>query len=171
MEYDDRSGNVMDSYTSQQMIIDTERPEVKIDFLDAEGRKAECPLYENYFNQDITAKVTVTDPNFVADEAELVLNNETLSGDSWKKDGAGRWVYTMPLTTEQYYDMQVKATDFMGREGTGAASWCIDKTAPGAERMTITYNDALNAWERVLNTVTFGYYAKHRDKDLALKHI
>ena len=168
MEYDDRSGNVMDSYTSQQMIIDTERPEVKIDFLDAEGRKAECPLYENYFNQDITAKVTVTDPNFVADEAELVLNNETLSGDSWKKDGAGRWVYTMPLTTEQYYDMQVKATDFMGREGTGAASWCIDKTAPGAERMTITYNDALNAWERVLNTVTFGYYAYHRDIDVTV---
>lgn len=168
MEYDDRSGNVMDSYTSQQMIIDTERPEVKIDFLDAEGRKAECPLYENYFNQDITAKVTVTDPNFVADEAELVLNNETLSGDSWKKDGVGRWVYTMPLTTEQYYDMQVKATDFMGREGTGAASWCIDKTAPGAERMTITYNDALNAWERVLNTVTFGYYAYHRDIDVTV---
>ena len=34
--------------------------------------------------------------------------------------------------------------------------------------MTITYNDALNAWERVLNTVTFGYYAYHRDIDVTV---
>ena len=42
------------------------------------------------------------------------------------------------------------------------------KSYVDAERMTITYNDALNTWEKVLNAITFGYYAYNRDIDVTV---
>lgn len=169
MEYKDRSGNVMNTYTSELLVIDTVKPTVGIELLDSNGEKAVYQSNENYFNQAITAKINVTDVNFALEEAVITVNNQKLETSAWKQGGiAGTWYCMVPLSADNYYDVKVDINDRVDKPATASQSLCVDKTRPGADRMTIEYSGELNKWEKVLNAITFGYYAYAKEVEVTL---
>lgn len=170
MEYTDRSGNVMEKHISELLVIDTITPAVGIELLDGEGKKAVYETNENYFHQDITVKITAEDVNFAPKEAVLTINGEEIEAAEWtvSETNAAEWYSITKLDMDSFYDVKVVVKDYVGKTAEAKQELWVDKTVPGADKMAITYSTELKGWEKLLNTITFGYYAYAREIEVTL---
>ena len=104
MEYTDKSGNKMPSYTSQKIVIDNTLPKISVEY----NNKDVINTVDNreYFDDVQTAVITITEHNFRADDVKInviakdINDNDVLDTDdngyvkSYAENGAKRSEWT-----------------------------------------------------------------------------
>lgn len=169
--YKDRSNNEMLNYISEQITIDTVNPQLSVDW-DPDGARSEKDGRE-YFGEEQTATITITEHNFRADDVEVIVNATDSSEDGisvtdyedylrdrshWSSDGD---VHTAEITFSEdaNYSFDISYRDLAKREAADYDErfFTVDTEIP--ENLTIDYSTSL--LEIVLHTITFGFYNSH----------
>lgn len=163
LSYIDPSGNVMDTYTSETIVIDRTVPVIDVEY-SQEMDAVAVYEYRDYYSVARTAVITVTERNFDPEDVKLMVTAKdadeidvaegvTMSG--W--DSAGD-VHTIVLSysNDANYTFDVSYTD---KSGNAAAEYAeekftVDKTNPGIT--TIRYDTSV--LEAILNEISFGFY-------------
>ena len=136
-QYDDITINVSATDNSENKIenvtksfsIDRENPKIKVDFGGAAGNN-------DYYNGNRTAKITVTEHNFNANEDIIRITNSGAAvhqGIRFRNEPQNSDVYVaeVNLTNDGKYTFSTSCTDLAGNAASTAESqFCIDKTAP-----------------------------------------
>lgn len=170
MDCVDEAGNPMQPYElPHTLVIDQTSPQVQTEFLDAAGDKTEPILNDGYFNRDVRVGVTITDPSLAPDKT-VTVKNGVEEAVVWEQKAADRWYAEIPFSGDDNATLEVTALDVLGHEQSVNKEFCVDKTAPGAEHMTISYSKELKQWEKIVNSVTLGYYyAYAKTVDVTIK--
>ena len=179
--YTDRAGNVMEAYTSRQIVIDKTEPKISAAFSNTDVKHAIDE--REYFAADQTITLTIQEHNFRADDVRVIVSGEdadsqtlelkadgTVTYEDKGKDRAawtaykeGTWrnendtyVLTLPFSVDANYSFDVEYVDL----ATNAANdyreylFTVDKTLP--EIIDIQYSDPV--YEEVEGGVTYKYY-------------
>ena len=171
IEYTDRSGNEMDTYTSAPIVVDETNPVVSVDpdhsvvRVDASGNINSD--YSAYYPADTTLTVKIVERNFRASDVEFVITAMNLAGDAVETEVVyGAWVtdeknpdvhyITLTFKDEANYTLDVQYKDLALRESNDLAEQhlTVDKNAP--EQVEIAYSN--DVWGEVLEALSFGYY-------------
>lgn len=169
MDYNDRSGNAMETYTSPVLVIDSTSAEISAEIENTEVRN------DKYYNEDVTLTVTVKEVNFRADEVDFEItsakdisgNEVVLSKDyneifknsaNWTSDGDVHTA-TVVIPDDANYTFAIDYTDLSGiaAEKYESDEFVLDKTAPDSNNIAITYAPE-NLINKILRTITFNYY-------------
>lgn len=155
--YTDKSGNSMDTYQSQTIVVDKTNPIIN----------------SAYSNQELT--ITITETNFDASDVQLTVDAKDINGvavttsdlNAYVQDSAN-WttegnVHTLALKStgedkqlvDAIYNIQIDYADESLRDVSHVVDeFVIDHTKPSEP--TITYSTSVK--EELLELVTFGYY-------------
>ena len=170
LSYTDRSTNAMATYT-KEVHIDNVAPVFDVTYDNNEARN------ENNYKADRTATIKVTEHNFEPAEVKLTVTakditgaavdisakayadyaknpaNWTQTGDVWTLNTAG-----MEFDIDAIYSVKLEYTDLAENVATTyTTDFVIDKTVPA--NIQIKYSTPISdSWNKILNTVTFGYY-------------
>lgn len=168
LEYTDRSGNRMVSYTSKTIVIDRTNPVIKVVYDPLEVKST----YEGrtYFADTRTAKVTVVEENFIADDVKFEMTAKNLVGRDVDGAALGSWVdvsssvheCVLTYSNDANYTFDLTYVDKAGNEAVfqkddklvadyPADLFTVDKTAPS--NITITYSES--ARQTVLGGTSF----------------
>ena len=169
VEYKDRSGNGMESYTSHPITIDTIAPVIDVDYRntdvintlgDREGHRRQ------YFSDTQTAEITVTEHNFDAEEVALYITAEDVAGNAldvnslnrktvWSSDG-DKHTITITYPGDANYSFDIAYSDLARNEAENYEPdyFTVDKTQP--ENLQINYSTSV--LDTVLGVITFGFY-------------
>lgn len=148
----DNYGNVSDIVTDEGRIIifDTIAPEVTVAYNAADrvvGTDA-------YYNNDVTATITVTEANFFEEDVVVTVskNGETAYAvkPTWTNNSADEHVGVFTLSSDGHYVVNVSCEDKSGNRDGEKSTYSsheitIDKTAP---IINVTYNNS-----KVVNTL------------------
>lgn len=165
----DEAKDENDKITSTHTIItDRTVPITSVNFYDDAGYKIEG-IEQQYFNQNVTAVVTVEEKNFnkaLANEA-IKITRKDVNGDEmdkqiainendWSYDGE---VYKLEIEFKDdgNYTLSVEPFEDLAQnksEMVEEVSFTVDKTAP--ENLTISYEE--NLLTKMLNGITFGFF-------------
>lgn len=161
ISYADRSGNQMDDYLSETIIIDKTKP--VIEFYYPEHISKNTPQ---------TATVTITEKNFRPDDIEVVTQAKDIKGNTVAANDLQKHLRTCEWTmtgdvhsaeiSSQFVDANYKLTinykDLaLNAAETVETEWfVVDHTAPDAGNMSVEYT--LPIKETLLSNITFGYY-------------
>ena len=164
MKYSDRSTNKMADYTSEEIIIDTYAPEILVEYTPDEG------LYNvgnrKYFNDNRTAKITITEHNFDPSLVTVNLTAEDISdnpvnvgniasGLSWSSNGD---VHTADITYSESanYTFSISCTDLTNRTSAEYTpdEFTVDKTAP--TNFDVKFSESI--FDTIIEAVSFGFY-------------
>ena len=169
VDYKDRSNNVMTSYSSDMVTIDTVNPVINVEYRnkdiinrinDSNGN------LRDYYDEAQTAVITITEHNFDANDAILKiigkdvtgaeLNlNELINESSWSTNGD-----THTMTVNYYgdanYTFDMEYTDLALNKATDYSNdyFTVDTAAPNIEK--IEYSTSI--LETVLSNISFGFY-------------
>ena len=162
VEYKDRSGNKMDSYVSNILVVDTTVPIVECNYNDYSAEKAPQ-----------TATITITEHNFSKSDIAVNTKAVNIKGENvsttdlqdylrnceWTTDETGD-VHTAVISSQfadAIYDLTIDYADLATNKSTSEQkSFIVDHTAPAADEMTITYSESI--LDTLLSNITFGYY-------------
>ena len=180
-ETDPESGETY--YTSPIFVIDTKAPVVtvkhstnniknKYDDIEYFATKKEFTIEidEHNFRPDlVTIKVNATDVSRktvkLSDDFTSALKNDKL----WEHNGD---IHTATITfsDDAKYQFTVDCNDLSKNEAHTCQSnaFVIDKTAPSTKGMTVSYSKELNFWEKIVDGITFGYYAYQKSVTVTL---
>lgn len=123
MSYKDPSGNDMDFYESETVVIDKTRPFMS----DVEYTKASNTVGDkNYYNSDLTAKFTIIEKNFNSEDVEIYLkdakgNKKRLKAD-WQdiSDTEHKAIVNLLVNADHSFDgeyeFEVNYTDLCNNE-------------------------------------------------------
>ena len=186
VNYKDRSSNEMATYVSETFTIDTIKPVINVIYdnedvintlKDSEGHD------RKYFKADQTAKVSITEHNFNAEDVELtvvavdvtgqkvtvkdysayakVKENWVRVGDTYALNMEGMLFdvdanYTFSIT---YSDMATNQTEY-----DRVDYFTVDKTAP--ELVSVKYRKS--AMDEFLEVITLGFYQAPVDVELVV---
>jgi len=183
MDYTDRSTNRMRSYSSELIVIDTVNPVIDVQF--SEDKVQNTIDGREYFSNNRTATITVTEHNFRADDFKLVVTATDLLGKtvleldenghvkSYAQQGAkreewsdytGSWrreddkfILELEFTADANYTFDVVYADLAKREAAdyGEYKFTVDKKAPS--ELKVEYSTP-TLWKEILEDITFGYY-------------
>lgn len=173
-KYTDFSGNNLlvdgeeKDFTSKTIVIDTAKPEVNVEYIDAGNIKNELTDTEGnsrkYYADSRTATIKVTEKNFDENVYKLVARNAAgeevdvnglVKKSSWETDGD---VHTLKITYSgnSNYTFAVDCVDLAKNkaENTQVDYFTIDNTTP-----TITsINASRSILDTILSGITFGFY-------------
>ena len=181
LTYTDRSGNVMDVYTSQRIVVDTTAPQVSVSY-DNNNVKNTIRGREYYDNNRV-ATITVHEKNFRADDVKVMVTSTNVAGANvansyekqavnrknwsayngdveWRRDGD---TYVLKLTYSadanytfdiEYKDMATNAATYGGKRDYTADVFTVDHKAP--EKLKISYS--MEVLETILDGISFGFY-------------
>lgn len=171
MEYTDRSGNEMDTYTSSQITIDTVAPVIETSW--ATERLIQTKENINYSQEDMSVTIVIHERNFRAQDVEAVVTAVDAAGQdvsvedyagflrdplNWTLDGNMHTaVLNFPADANYTFNIQYKDLVFHSAEEAAPFAFTVDKTAPSD--MTIEYSTPV--LENILNAITFGFYNVH----------
>ena len=80
VEYEDKSKNKMETYTSQLIIIDTDEPEIYVNYSNTDVKNT---IEEReYFSAEQTAIITIKEHNFRADDVKIKVKAENVLGET-----------------------------------------------------------------------------------------
>ena len=169
MDYNDRSGNAMETYTSPILVVDSTPAEISSKIENTKVRNGK------YFKEDVVLTVTVTEKNFRADEFEFEFvtaqdvagNAVSLSEDyneyfknreNWQSEGDVHTA-TVTVTDDANYKFSAEYSDLSGVAASKYESeeFVVDKTAPDENNISITYAPD-NLINKILRAITFNYY-------------
>lgn len=156
LDYTDRSGNRMETYRSDRIVIDRTDPVIKVSYKDQEGRTQKD---KTYFNTPRTAILTVTEHNFRASDVKAVVTARDITGqeiavtdyarylsrqENWINDGD---TYTAVVTFEKdaNYTFDISYQDLALRSASDYKKdkFTVDRTAP--ENLQISYRKGIFA--------------------------
>ncbi len=183
MDYTDRSLNVMNTYTSQKIVIDKTLPVITVDYAnkdikntvrDSEGHN------RNYYDAVQTATITIKEHNFRPDDvvvrvtAKNVIGQDVAVSDyaalalrraewekvtpyeaSWRREN-DTYKLVIQYPVDANYTFDIEYTDLATNEASDYPEdyFTVDKTVP--TNLNTSYSTSI--LEKVLQTVTFGYY-------------
>lgn len=138
MEYADRSGKTMTSYTSEKIVVDTIAPTMTTEYSLADNS------FENkdYYNKDLTATFTVTERNFYKEDVIVKVKKNDGTAEimtpTWSDDGADTHIGTLVIpaaadhSNDGDYIISVEYKDRSSNEMTAYTSntKVIDTTKP-----------------------------------------
>ena len=169
MNYMDRSTNVMKTYQSEEIVIDTIKPKINVKYSPNHIRK-ETKDKRKYYNAAQTATISVTEHNFRADDIQAVVTAKDVKGkdvdvidysdylktrSNWSKNGD---VYTsqIPFSMDANYTFDISYKDMALNSANDYEKdlFTVDTTAPN--KLDVSYSK--NLFETIMNAVTFGYY-------------
>ena len=113
-------------YTFDQFTIDTLDPEVKVDYSN------QTPTNDKYFNENRTAKITVTEHNFNGEKVNI-LTKDFKEGD---KPASGAYI----IVTETEKDGKVQDSNFT----VVGNKWVTDKNDGDVHTLEIEYSGSVN---------------------------
>lgn len=144
IEYTDKSGNVMKSYESEKIVIDTIDPTIKVEYDNNDVKNTVDG--RQYFDKQRTAIITVTEHNFRADDIDVTVSAVDVTGNSvsvqdyhsylsnrssWTKQDD---VYTAKITysADANYTFDISYKDLALNETADYSEdkFTVDKTAP-----------------------------------------
>ncbi len=174
VEYKDKSENIDEKaskYTSHNLTIDTVDPEIKVEYKNDKLINKLTDFEENersYFDNTQTAKITLTEHNFVADEVEFTLVAKDITGQEididkvctvsdWSVDDSGDVHYiTITYPGEANYTFDVAYTDLATNEMDDYATDFFTVDTNDAENLNVEYSTSI--LETVLQALSFGFY-------------
>lgn len=186
VEYIDKSGNTMQwtsnetdeapkqgTYNSHKITVDKTKPVIRVAYSNEKAIKG------NYYKTDRTATITITETNFDASGVTVDIVTKDITGkavsnkaqlSSWTHTGNNHTA-TIALSDNAVYTFDISCEDIAGNEAADYKpdQFVIDKTAPKTSDMNITYSKELKSWEKLINKVTFGYYAYKKGVTVTLK--
>jgi hypothetical protein len=169
VSYKDRSGNRMETYTSDPIVIDTKKPKITVSYDNTEAENTLTDTEGNsrsYFNQTQTATVTIREENFASDEVELSITAKDASGKALNRAGLYRlsgWKdkkdsHTIVITYpgDANYSFDIDYTDLAGNKADDYEEdhFTVDKRGPAD--LSISYSTSL--LDNILSGITFGFY-------------
>ena len=176
MSYADRSGNVMNTYSSHTIVIDKSAPKVEIQYSNTDVKNT----YDgrDYFADKQTATITITERNFRADDVVIKVTAKDILGNSIKVadyaeqyKNSAKWTAvegvedtyeaTLVFDTDANYTFDIEYQDLATNSAADYAQklFTVDGVAPDA--LEISYSK--NIFEVILDTLTFGYYQAQLD--------
>lgn len=168
ISYTDRSTNQMVEYISNEVIVDTVAPVIKVTY--SPDNVVNTKENNNYYGERQTATITVTEHNFRASDIVAVITAKDISGgdisvddfasylknpSNWTSNGD---VHTATITysADANYTFDIDYTDLSLRpaEDYEPDSFTVDTTPP--ENLTISYSTSV--LDTVINAATFNFY-------------
>lgn len=158
IQYNDRSGNEMQMYTSEKIIIDTHVPEVSLGY--REDLLATTVVGDvSYYGDNQVVKICIKEDNFRASDVEITINTEDAltevdvdaintnlkNPSSWNETVDGYVAY-IDLDIDAKYDIAVDYTDLaMWASKKASTSLVVDNVKPVAVEVDaeVAYNTAL----------------------------
>lgn len=153
IDYTDRSGNVMEQYTTPLIIVDSVAPVIS-GTISPEGR---------YGTDKREIHVAVNEKNFRASDFDILIKEYDLDGAETVKTVVDEWIHngdehtlTFIVDNESRYAVTVNGKDLSLNEAESFTfdEFVIDRTKP--EIKSIEYKTPVN--EAIINAVTFGYF-------------
>lgn len=159
VEYTDRSGQVMPSYTSNKIVIDKTAPVIEFEYID----------YTALVNAQ-TAAVTITEHNFRQSDIDVVTSAKNIKDEDvttdlqdylrtcdWETNGD---VHTATISSEfadAIYNITFNYKDLALNSAEKVCDpFVVDRTAPSIPDMPVTYSESV--LDTVLSNITFGFY-------------
>lgn len=162
LAYADRSGNEMQTYTSQKIVIDRTAPVIQVQYIDGNEKVG---VYDGraYFNAGRVAKITINEHNFLADDVALSVEHVDVNGAAAGGAVVGEWnsvgdVHELIVRydADANYTFDIAYADLATNSAADYAAdqFTVDQTNP--VNLEITYSQSV--LDTVLNKVTFGFY-------------
>lgn len=168
IEYTDRSRNEMKSYISNEIIVDTVDPVIKVTY--SPDKVIKTIDNRKYYDEVQRATITITEHNFRASDIAAVITAADISGSkvniedfaeylkkdsSWSSSGD---VHTATITysADANYTFDIDYTDLALRkaEDYQQDDFSVDTTPP--DNLKITYSTSV--LDTVINSVSFSFY-------------
>ncbi len=172
MAYTDPAGNGMTIFgtagsasgvaNSQTIVIDRQAPIISVSYDQNSG--------SGYYNVTRTANIRIQEENFDAGRVGIRItqynvNDQELGaaeyagntpGFNWSVDGQHNHTLQLQFPGDAKYKLEVTCVDLANNQAVPYADmFTVDKTPPS--NLSISY-DSLNAFERILDTLTLGNY-------------
>lgn len=169
--YTDRSSNVMKTYVSDRLVIDTTLPVIKVAYQNKTPANI-LPDSEQhqrqYFADTQRAVVTIVEDNFNAEDVAWDIVAKDVGGAPLDIDalhtktewsvGAADNIHTLTITYpgDANYTFDIAYTDLATNAAEDYAPdyFTVDQTAPG--HLTVNYSDSV--LDTVLESVDYGFY-------------
>ena len=150
VEYTDRSGNKMETYTSETIIIDKTAPQITVKGLDKVNKDDKIIIEikeKNFRESDVVLTIGAT---------EIQNNQVAAYTTEWKHEG-DMHTLTIDLNVDANFTLKVEYTDLAMRSDVepneNSHNFYVDKVGPTAE---ISYSESV--WGAVTEALSFGYY-------------
>ncbi len=179
MDYTDYSTNKMKSYRSNKIVISDEKPEINVVYSNKDvqqtidSREYYCAAQEatvtidtKYFysgNVDIAVQATDALGNNVAvSNYSAYLKNS----DNWENEGT-KHTAVLRFDVDANYDIVIHYKNHANTEANAYSKhFTVDTTSP--ESLEIIYSPKeSNMWTKIIDTLTFGYFAYNKDNSNA----
>ena len=159
MNYTDRSGHEMPSYTSGTIVVDTTAPVIEFAYEDHSGENPQ------------RAVITVTEHNFrqsdivVTTKAEDIAGQEVLIEDlqnylrncRWEHEGDVHRAYLSDVFADAIYVLTCNYQDLaLNPAEVRTNPFVVDHTPPSADKMSVSYSASVK--DTVLSVITLGFY-------------
>ena len=168
MSYTDRSGNIMQTYTSNIITIDTINPTIDVSYSPADAKKVIDG--RGYYNEDVTATITVIEHNFRADDIAAILTSSDVTGanvsvadfasylrsaSNWSSNGDTH-VASVTYSDNANYTFDISYKDLSLREAVdyNGDKFTVDKSLPA--NITISYSPSVQ--DKQVSATDYGYY-------------
>lgn len=167
IDYKDRSGNIMNAFTSDTIVIDTIKPIIHTEIIDTPINTIEGVQYYNIVQ---TMSVSITEHNFRPQDVTVDIIAETIDGlkvntqdynqylrneENWVKKGD---TYTALLTFNKdanySFDISYKDLAFNEAKDFKSIKFTVDTQVP--TNLNINYSTSI--LDTILNTISFGFY-------------
>lgn len=168
LEYMDRSSNEMVDYVSHQIIIDTVKPRIHINYGPNDVKQEVDGI--KYYDKQQTATITITERNFRAEDIEVVVSAKDINGndidvtdfDSYLKNRSS-WVkkednYTANITfaadANYEFDIAYKDLALIPADDYPKNVFTVDQTAP--TNVSVSYSSPI--FEKTAQGTAFAFY-------------
>ena len=176
----DEGGRAKSEYTSRIITVDKISPVVKVEYSNTNVISTNGD--RKYFDDVQTATITITEHNFRADDVKLNVVAQNVFGqavevedfakqlktrsnwthydlDGNEDENGNVHVATVTFSKDANYTLDIDYTDLATRVSKDytADQFTVDKTNPAEKKLKVTY-DETKWWEKMLESITFGFY-------------
>ena len=169
VSYTDRSGNAMTEWTSDEIVVDTIRPQVRVTYQNQNVISTQMDRFGNsrdYYDQVQTATVTIVERNFSSSSVSLQIvardvtgaelnADELVTRSSWSSSGESHSI-TLTYSGDANYTFDVSCTDLAGN---GSVDYPEDHFTVDTQAPIVTSVDySTSVLDTVLSDENFGFY-------------
>ena len=161
MQYTDRSGKVMTSYTSETIVVDKTSPIVEFTYMDnPDGSDSSIEIVRitehNFRPEDIVVEALAK--NIAGKAIDVGDLQQYLRSCEWTSDGDVHTAVVGDQFVDGIYEVTFKYKDMALNPAAEVKTeeFIVDRTAPETSGMSITYSNPI--FESLLAAITFGYY-------------
>lgn len=168
LEYMDNSQNQMQTYISEEIIIDVTNPVIEVTY--SPDNMVQQIGDIKYYGEKQTATIVITESNFRAWDVNATVTAKNAAGEdvavedyasylrnsaNWVQDG-DKHTATITFATDANYTFDIDYVDLVQRPANDVAlaTFTVDTVAPS--NLTMSYSTSIV--DMVLEGITFGFY-------------